>query len=278
MNPALGRAARLAAILAVAALCAAAWLRPLDASAETHVDAGMKGAFAAFATARVLNGLISLAQSAQVGVQVGVGGSVQPAELLDPVNDLVERFSDYMLAATVAFGVQKVLLAIGIHWAVSAVLSALALAWVVALASGRGVPRWLVRALVLALLVRFAVPVAAVGTDLLSRAFLAPTQEAAQRSLDQLRGAAASVAPAAPAGADAGLLARLREWYARSGELGEQIARFASAAERIPSDVTDLIVVFLFRTLVFPLAFLWLALQAVRALLRPGAQPLAAPR
>lgn len=274
MTTRLERATRTATLILVAAVAIASWLRPLDSSAAARVDEGLRAAFTAFATARLLNGAISVIQSTQLGVQAGVAASVQPAEILDPVNDLIERFSDYMLAATVAFGVQKVLLSIGAHWVVSAVLSAVATAWIAVTVSGRTRPRWLDRLLVLAVLVRFAVPVAALGTDLLARAFLVPTQEAAQRSLDGLKGPAGATAPSGPAAsADAGTLARLKEWLSRSGDLAAQVERFASAAGRVAEDVTDLIVVFLFRTLVFPLAFLWLAYQAVRALLRPGPVP-----
>ncbi len=43
--------------------------------------------------------------------------------MLDPLNDLVERFSDLMLMASVAFGVQLLLLDMGVHWGMSLLLS-----------------------------------------------------------------------------------------------------------------------------------------------------------
>ncbi len=271
------RATRIGTVIVVAAIALASWLRPLDASAAAQVDQGLKAALATFATARLLNGVISVIQSTQVGMQVGVGASVQPAEALDPLNDLIETFSDYMLAATVAFGVQKVLLSIGAHWAVSALLTVVAATWVAVTVARRTSPRWLARLLVLAVLIRFAVPIAALGTDVLSRVFLAPTQEAAQRSLDGLKGSAGVPAPPDPSSADAGTIARLKEWLSRGGDLPAQVERFTRAAGRVAEEVTDLIVVFLLRTLVFPLAFLWLAYQAVLALLRPGARSSAPP-
>jgi len=267
----------LAAALLVALLAGAAWFRPLDDAAGEHLDRGMAAAFAAFATARALNGVISLVQSAQVSAQLGVGMSVAPGELLDPVNDLIERFSDAMLAATVAFGVQKVLLAVGAHWVVALLLGAASLAWAGLALSGRPSPRWLLRAVALLLLVRFAVPVAAVGTDLLARTFLASQQEASRQAIETLTGEARAVAqggPGAPAGtAEQGSASpSLREWWARGVELGPRIEALARTAGRLAEHVTHLIVVFLLQTLLFPLALAWgmwrIALSTFRAV--PG--------
>ena len=256
------RVRALAAALLVALLAVAAWLRPLDDAAARHIDGGMKAAFAAFATARALNGVISLVQSAQVSAQLGVGMSVAPGELLDPVNDLIERFSDAMLAATVAFGVQKVLLAVGGHWVVALALGVAALAWAGLAVAGRPGPRWLLRVLALLLLARFAVPVAAVGTDLLARTFLASQQEASRQAIEALTGeakAAAQGGSGAPAGAaePGGAGASLREWLSRGVELGPRIEALARTAGRLAEHVTSLIVVFLLQTLLFPVALAW---------------------
>jgi hypothetical protein len=253
------RVRQLATVVVVVLLAIAAWYRPLDAAAEAQLDRGMKSAFAAFATARALNGVISLVQSGQVSAQVGVGMSVHPGELLDPVNDLIERFSDAMLAAAVAFGVQKVLVAVGAHWVVPALLGLAALAWVGLVVAGRPAPPWLARAIVLLLLVRFAVPVAAVGTDLLARTFLASQQEASRQAIEALTGeakAAAQGGPGAPAGAaePGGASASLREWLSRGVELGPRIEALARTAGRLAEHVTSLIVVFLLQTLLFPVA------------------------
>lgn len=44
---------------------------------------------------------------------VGVGMTFTPGQILDPLNDLIEQFSQVMLVAMVAFGVEKVLLTAG---------------------------------------------------------------------------------------------------------------------------------------------------------------------
>lgn len=244
----------------------AAWFRPMDNAAEAQLDRGLTSAFAAFATARALNAAISLVQSGEVSAQLGVGMSVHPGELLDPLNDLVERFADLMLSATVAFGVQKVMLAIGAHWVVPALLTVTVLAWAGLALGGRARPRWLGRALAILLLARFMVPVATLGTELLSDTFLASKQAASERALEELKGRAESASRAEPA--DNGLVGMLKGWVNRGADLGGQVDKLAQAASRVAEHVTDLIVVFLLQTLLFPLALAWLMYQALLAFLR----------
>lgn len=262
-----GRTRALAAALVVLLLAAAAWWRPIDAAAESRLDAGLRSAFAAFATARALNAAISLAQSAQLSAQLGLGVTVSPAAVLDPVDDLVERFSDAMLAATVAFGVQKVLLAIGAHWIAAAALGVVAVAWAVVSLRGRGRPPWLSRVLVVLLLVRFAVPAATLGTDALVGAFLAPREAEARAALDAFAGQAKAAAQ--PATADAGAVGAARDWLSRGAELGARLEALGQAAGRLAEHVTTLIVVFLLQTMLFPLALGWGLWRAALAALRP---------
>src|SRR5690349_10953801 len=103
----------------VALVLAATWLRPIDSIAERHVDAGLQSALITFAAARGLNGVLSLAQ----GIQVGAGASFHPGAILEPLDDLVEQFSGIMLAASLSFAVQRILLEGFSSWPVSAALT-----------------------------------------------------------------------------------------------------------------------------------------------------------
>ena len=57
----------------------------------------------AFGLARTLNGAISVAQGTEIALQpAGVGVTLTAGEVLDPLNDLVERFSILALTATIS--------------------------------------------------------------------------------------------------------------------------------------------------------------------------------
>ena len=147
---------RIALVLVLLVLVACAWWAPLDKPALQQVDAGLKRALVSFATARALNGVISVAQGTEIALQPGgVGATLAPGQLLDPVNDLVEQFSQLMLIASVALGVEKILIGIGSDWTMSLALTIVSLMFSVLLISGRRVGPWLPRLLAILLMLRF---------------------------------------------------------------------------------------------------------------------------
>jgi hypothetical protein len=97
----------------------------------------------------MLNAVISVAQGTDVAIEpAGVGVKFSPGEILDPINDLVEKFSTLMLFASISFGIQKILITLGGHWVVSAALSGAAILWSVWHVSGRYIPEWCTKLLV----------------------------------------------------------------------------------------------------------------------------------
>ena len=202
-------------------LVACAWFAPLDAPASEKVDAGLKRALISFATARALNGVISVAQGTELSVQpVGVGATFAPGQLLDPVNDLVERFSDLMLGASVLFGAQKVLIGIGAYWPLSLALTVIALAWSVAWLRHQRVAPWLSRLLAIVLMLRFAVPVVTLATDQVWQKFLADDYRVSQQAIDTASSDAASQDPTLQVEpASQGLIDKLRDWFTRTTDI-----------------------------------------------------------
>lgn len=94
------------AILAIAIIVLLSWLDVIDAQIRAYLDETILQTGLLFASARAMNGIISLLQSAEVGVAV----SINPGELLDPLNDTIEWFSDIMkFALSSAIG-QKIIL------------------------------------------------------------------------------------------------------------------------------------------------------------------------
>ena len=264
-------------IAALALVVAGAWLPQIQALADAQVDAGLERALISFASARTLNGLISVLQGTEVSMQpLGVGLTLTVGQALDPVNDLIEQFSTLMLYASVAFGVQKALLAIGGHWLISILVSGTAIAWAVLHARGQA-PAWLGRALLLMLLVRFAIPVATLGSDLLYRQLLAQDYAQQQASIAAVSevilqatpapmqgpGEAAPPAtgeatPAAPpaSAAGKGWVARLKDRVVGAVSVPDFEAIKASVKD-LPERIVRLIVVFLLQTMIIPIVLLW---------------------
>jgi hypothetical protein len=266
------RARQIGVILLVALLAVAAWMKPLEAPASQTLDATMKKAFVTFATARALNAGISVLQSGQVSVQAVGGVSFKPGEVLDPLNDLVEQFSNVMLGATVALGVQKILLSVGAYWVLPPLVAAVAAIWIVFSVFGRTSPRWVMQLFVLLLMVRFAVPVAMLGTQALSDTFLKPEYERSQLALDQMKGKSEAAGQAGAGAAEQGFWDKLKGVVSDAGGMRERVAELRDAAGELAERVTMLIVVFLLETMAFPLAILWLFFVTAKTVLRPAAR------
>jgi len=251
--------ARVIALLSLSALVLGAWLAPLDAPAQAQVDAGLKRALVSFATARALNGVISVAQGTEVSLQpLGIGVTLAPGQLLDPANDLVEQFSNLMLMASVAFGVQKILIGIGSYWLISLALSLAALGWAVFTLRHQPAPSWLSGTLVVAVMLRFAIPVVTLGSDLLWQKFLAADYATSQQIIDNATGTVAKLNPPEPEAANQpGWLDAMKGWVSKNGDIKARFERLKQAAEQATEHIIKLIVIFLLQTLVIPLLLLW---------------------
>lgn len=238
---------------------ACSWLAPLDAPATRQVDALLKKALVSFAAARTLNSLISVAQGTEISAQpLGVGVTLTPGQALDPLNDVVEQFSALMLAASVAFGIQKVLISIGSYWLISLMLTGVVLGWAWLHHCQRQAPAWLSRLLVILLMLRFAIPVVTLGTDVLSRKFLAADYETSQLMIDTSSGQVAKTNPPAPSGsANQGIVDTMKNWFSQSGDLKQRFDRLTGAVEREIEHILKIIVIFLLQTTVIPFLLLW---------------------
>jgi hypothetical protein len=184
MNPDTEKRSRLTRWLLVAGVSATVLLSaltPIDRLAETQYDALFQRALITFALARTLNGVISAVQGTELALQpAGVGVTLTPGQVLDPINDLIERFSWIMLGATLSLGVQQVLLDVGQWWGVRILLAVLGLIWLwlrlrnPATTSSRsaGSQRMLFRVFIIVVFIRFAVPLTLIANEGLYRLFL----------------------------------------------------------------------------------------------------------
>lgn len=241
----------------------------LDDFGEEYTSAGFKRSLATFAVARALNGVISVAQETELVLQpVGVGVSLAPGQILDPVNDLIERFSWVMLASTTSLGVQNVLLEVA-RWPVfSLLLVGIALAWASAHWLRREEGQWtarLSRLLVLALVLRFAVPVIALASEGVYQVFL---EQRYETSLQGLQSASDQVQVLNEELEDQPTLVERAKQLMKSAADGlsvkEKMAEYQEAAGEASESAIELLVVFLIQTILLPLFFLWLLFRGLK--------------
>jgi hypothetical protein len=254
-----------------------ALLPTTDNIGQSHVDTAFKRALIGYALARGLNGVISVAQGTEVAIQpAGVGVNFTPGQILDPVNDLVERFSWIMMLASSSLGIQKVLLSMsawkGLLFAVviTGLLLLLSLFW-----RRLGSFRWALQRLFLfVLLLRFMMPVFIVANDWMYRTFLeadyieaAASLEHVQRSIGEINEEVMAERKSEPSS----LLERAKAVYdsaLANVDIDRRLEEYRLAAESISENTIKLVVVFLMQTLIFPLLFMFILLGVIRRLTR----------
>ncbi len=271
---------RLLIALLAAALALLAWLPFTQQAGAEASRQGLKRALATYATVRAIDAAISVAKQTEVTLQPGgVGPGFGVGQVLDPLDDLVEQFSALMQWVLVAFGLQTMLAQLGAHTAVSLLLTLVLGALAVLTWRGATTPRWLMRAAVVLLVVRFAVPAYAVAAEFVHRTVLSGQYTEAQRTLDRSRsGIDQESAPAAVEQAPRWIDRWLPDW-AKEARM-PRLPGVGTIAERVEQSIErliDLAVLFLFETVALPLAFFWFLRAVSKAALDPRAA-LAPPR
>ncbi len=261
----------------------------VDNVSGDFADEALKRALVTFAVARTLNGVISVAQGTEVAVEpAGIGVILGVGQILDPINDLIERFSSVMLVAASSIGLQILLLNISSSWVLSAPLVAASIGAIIALWSPPVArTRWgplLLRIFLVTFFLRFAVPLLVIGSNLVFDAFLAGEQaaatqalEATQTQIEQLE-QEARVEPSEDQGWRERLSSMIDESL-QSMNVSDRMERLKDAASDASGNIVTLIAIFVLETVLLPLAFLWLLVEALKSIalrtmqFRPGNTP-----
>lgn len=261
-------------------LAVLAWRGDVDDLGRDYTEAGLGRALLTFGVARGLNGVISVAQGTEVAIEpVGIGVVLAPGQILDPINDLVERFSWIMLASATSLGMQKMLLEImawpGLTLLLGALLAAaLVLVWWPRLPAG-GAARAIYRLALVLLILRFAIPSIAIANELLYDIFLEPQYSASRAQLERTADVIGDInreaLPPADVEKSTSWLDSAKRAYASAADamnVERRIESFRQAAAEVSEHVINMIVVFVLQTILFPLLFLWLMLHAIKAAIR----------
>lgn len=250
----------------------------VDRLAEDNYEALFQRALVTFALARTLNGVISALQGTEVALQpAGVGVTLTPGEILDPVNDLIERFSWIMLGATLSLGIQQVLLDVGQWWLLRLLVAVAGLAWLwarVSRAAPASTEQTLLRVFVIVLFLRFAVPLALIANEYLYGIFLEPRYTESTQAIETAGAEFERIGTTTEETETelAGLMESLGRALDNTRETLDLRRKVAYIKERAGDVIEHLIqisVVFILQTGVLPIAFLWLFLQLLKQLFRP---------
>lgn len=265
---------KLAAVLVVLLTVAVSWWGGIDRKTEEYIDDATVQALAAFASARVLNAVITMAQSVEVGQSSGLGvkleSSFRPLELLDPVNDLVEQYSTVMQFAVGSLVTQKLLIEIVSTEFFKIALTAFgALVLASLVVAGGRYAAFPLKLFALAALLRFLFVLVLAANGLVDQAFVSPKTQENMQQVEVLSHDVQAELTTVPA--DEAAVEEEGWWDSMSAKVKAlvDVERYKAMVERIRDivpNILNLMALFVFKTLLMPLVFLYLLLRGFRAI------------
>lgn len=263
-------------ILMLMLLAMTGWL---DQQGKDYTEQGLKRVLVTYALSRGLNGVISVAQGTEVAVQpVGVGITFTPGQILDPVNDLIERFSTVVLVSGAALGIQRILIEITAwHW-FSLFCVLVLLATVIVIWRGETVAgeykQLLYRVATIFIVIRFMVPMIAIVNEGIYLVFLQTQYEESKQQLELTGNEIEQMNPQAESSNQAdddSFVSKMKALYDSASSAMDIQAQLESL-KQIVSDLSrhalNMMVVFVLQTIVMPVLFLFLTYKLLLRLTR----------
>lgn len=248
-------------------------IKKIDEKSSRYLDDAFKRAIYTYAIVRGINGVISVIQNTHIAVSpAGLGVNVAVGEILDPVNDLIERFSWVMLVSTTSLGIQKICMKIGAWLGLNILLSAAMLM----ICIGIWVPEnfiinfksWGYKLIIIAVMIRFCIPAVSMASDKLYDLFLKDSYEEATQSLDKLNQDLKETDIVKEDKKinkkDKGVLGNIKKYYRDTKEtlkINERIQLLKRRLSEYAKDTINLIIVFVLQTIIIPIFVLWVFLK-----------------
>ena len=252
----------------------------IDSIAENKLEASFTNALTTFAVVRGINAVISVVQGTEVAIEPGgVGVILTPGEILDPANDLIERFSWIVLAASTSLGAQIVLLKIGTTVLANYLLilsgSILLISIWTSILVNSSWKNFLIKSAILVIFIRFLIPIVTLANEVVYSSILSPTyinsQEVLENVENDVQELQARDSSSVSDESEEGILGTISRFYERTTNSMNLSARYREYDEKIAGaskHIINLIVVFIFQTIVFPVIFLWLAIKLFHLLIK----------
>lgn len=246
------------------------WTGVVDRNSSKYVDDALTQAFTAYAVARGVNAVVSVLQSVSVGGSIGVSFNLSPGEVLDPINDLVERYATVLELSIGSLLTQKILIGATSSLFFNILLTlSVAVFTLSVLAKSQQFTGVLFRIALSLIFLRFAIVLAVLANSWVDAAFL---QDEIQQNVSEMQSASDAAAAripespktqTAPADEEQGLMNSFKSGVSGFADKAQGLmaqmdvgAAKESLDQSVPGMV-ELMAVFILKTLLLPLLFLY---------------------
>lgn len=239
------------------------WIPAFDDAANHYLNEATGDTLLAYGSARAINALISVIQSIELSVSLGAGVAVHLGEALDPLNDLVERFSAFVLYGLAGLGVQKLLLVASSSLVAKIVVSLTMLgAWCTWFIRG-SLPNVFKMFLIVMIFLRFAFVVEVGLSWVLDKAYFDTQQQEALSTLDVAETKLQAIQNEYMDGVeDQGVFRGA--WTTAKNLIGTDSQQQQGLTELTVDALVQLLVITLVRSILLPVGFLWVMYLMIR--------------
>ncbi|MDF1881628.1 hypothetical protein JHD50_09985 [Sulfurimonas sp. MAG313] len=248
------------------------FLKPVDDFSSVQLDKAFARSITVFAIVRTLNGLISVLQGTEVyATPAGVGVNFAVGQILDPMNDILERFSWIMLMSSVSLGIQELMLNLGQTQLIQGFLALSALGllmslWIPPLWHKKGF-NLVFKTFIIFSFLRFFVPLSILLTEGIYTYGLHTQYEEAKSSLELSQRQTENIIHKINTSQN-----QYKTSWLESLNLNQQIQSFKLKMQVLWNDLKlkfnhaieymlTLIAIFIVQSVLFPLLFLWIAMK-----------------
>ena len=238
--------------------------RVLDDYVDDYTTNSIKNAALTYATARGINALVSMMQSSEIEAGIGVvSGSMTIGELLDPLNDMIERFSTVMTWVLASLAAQKLLLLLASHQLFLYLVAVLGISALLLLFYGPLRAQSLVfRSFLVVVFIRFALGLAVALNSGVDALFLDQQLQRNDAEIENFQSNVIGIESDQELDAGSVRDSALAFWQSLSlDELERKISRGIE-------NFINLVAIYLLKTIVFPLGFFYAAFYFIKLLWR----------
>ncbi len=234
---------------------------------QAFLDASFDRAIISFTIAKGFNALISVAQGTEIAATpAGLGVVFAAGEILDPFNDMVERFSWVMLASTVSIGIQKIILSISGSSVMQYLFALFGLLILLAL----GLKKYQlflssVKFFLFLFILRFFIPLLALGNEVLYHSFLEPSYTQATHELEQTKAKTKELMTEKKD--DDSWLGKVKEVFNDTMDtlnIKKHLQDLQESLDKSFKDLLTLMTIFIMQTIITPLLFIYIFIKLLK--------------
>lgn len=205
-------------------------------------------AIAAFAIAKSFNAVISVVQNSEISAGIGVGVTIAAGEILDPINDLVERFSWVMFASIISLGILKIILLLS-SWDILSYLILLSGIIVIIFVIDTRYPKLFQitsKIFIILLLAKFYLPTMGIINETIYLHALSPTYEQNKNEVTQIKDDIKDIST--------------------NFDIRKTVANIDNKLEALPNRLLEMSALFIYQTILFPIFSIWFLFVIIRRL------------